>query len=263
MTYFGFHLRFLLPPIAFLAALVCAAWRQGKRRPANASWAAAGFALAAHVAVAVAYTTPWDNYLVANRVWWYDPGRVVGVTIGRVPIEEYAFFVLQTVLTGLWVIWLATRLHPARAARVPGWLSPTAAMIAGLPWLAALAILMARWTPGTYLALELVWLLPPAWPQLALGIHALWQRRGLVVLGLAAPVLYLSLADAVAIRSGIWTINPGRTTGLLLGGVLPLEELVFFVLTNTLIVFGMTLLMARPLPAWVGTSVQPRLRSDR
>ncbi|MBN8501714.1 MAG: lycopene cyclase domain-containing protein, partial [Sphingomonadales bacterium] len=53
------------------------------------------------VVIAVVYTTPWDNYLVATRVWWYNPGLVTGFVIGYVPIEEYTFFVLQTVLMPL------------------------------------------------------------------------------------------------------------------------------------------------------------------
>ena len=61
------------------------------------------------ILVAVTYTTPWDNYLVATGVWWYDENLVTGVTFGYVPIKEYTFFVVQTVLTGMWMIWLLQR----------------------------------------------------------------------------------------------------------------------------------------------------------
>jgi lycopene cyclase domain-containing protein len=61
--------------------------------------------------IAVVYTTPWDNYLVATGVWYYDPRLVLNVTLGYVPIEEYAFFILQTFLTGLFVLWLWTRFY--------------------------------------------------------------------------------------------------------------------------------------------------------
>ena len=50
--------------------------------------------------VAVLYTTIWDNYLVSNRIWWYDPNLVTGITLGWVPIEEYLFFILETFLVG-------------------------------------------------------------------------------------------------------------------------------------------------------------------
>jgi len=110
MTYFGFLLRFLVPPIVILALL---AWRdhaQGRRLPQSLTGFPAWIVLGAHVVVAVVYTTPWDNYLVANRIWWYDPDLVTGLTLGWVPIEEYTFFVLQTLLTGLWLLFLARRL---------------------------------------------------------------------------------------------------------------------------------------------------------
>ena len=29
--------------------------------------------------VALVYTTPWDNYLVKNGVWWYPSNRVLAV----------------------------------------------------------------------------------------------------------------------------------------------------------------------------------------
>ena len=31
--------------------------------------------------IAVVYTTHWDNYLVATRVWWYDPALVSGIGV--------------------------------------------------------------------------------------------------------------------------------------------------------------------------------------
>jgi lycopene cyclase domain-containing protein len=64
-------------------------------------------------AIAVIYTTPWDNYLVATRVWYYDPRLVLNITLWYVPIEEYTFFVLQTFLTGLFAIWCWRQFYPA------------------------------------------------------------------------------------------------------------------------------------------------------
>jgi lycopene beta-cyclase len=69
----------------------------GARRPLRA------LALALHAVIAFVYTTPWDNYLVYREVWGYPPGRVLG-TIGYVPVEEYAFFVIQTLATGLFAV---------------------------------------------------------------------------------------------------------------------------------------------------------------
>jgi len=248
VTYFGFLLRFLVPPIVVLGLLLLRDSRQGKRLPAVLRVRPAMWALLIHIVLAVVYTTPWDNYLVATRVWWYDPAHVTGVTLGWVPIEEYTFFVLQTVLTGIWLIWLGRRLANEMAQPVmPGAISRYVLVGLVLAWLAAAAILVRGWAPGTYLALELVWLLPPIIPQVALGAGVLWQQRRLVSAALFAPLLYLSVADSIAIAAGVWTISPHQTAGILLGGVLPLEEFIFFSLTNVLIVFGMTLFMALPI----------------
>lgn len=206
-------------------------------------------ALLLHVIVAVVYTTPWDNYLVATNVWWYDPQRVIGLTIGWVPIEEYTFFVLQTLMTGLWSLWLMRRQmvwgregHAASGWRWHPWTPGliVAALVSGL-WLAAIAILLSGWPPGTYLALELGWFLPPVVLQLIVGAAILWQERRLVALALLPPAIYLSVTDALAVQAGVWTIDPAQTIGCLLGGVLPIEEFIFFTLTNVLIVFGMFL----------------------
>ena len=50
--------------------------------------------------IALVYTTPWDNYLIRQGVWSYPEGVVLG-TIGYVPIEEYGFMILQSMLGGI------------------------------------------------------------------------------------------------------------------------------------------------------------------
>ncbi len=111
MTYFGFLLRFLGVPIVVLSIVTWLDYRRGKPIPANfRAWPVwAGILL--HVVVAVVYTTPWDNYLVATGVWYYDPALVTGIVLGWVPIEEYTFFVLQPILVGLWLVLLSQHLE--------------------------------------------------------------------------------------------------------------------------------------------------------
>ena len=244
MTYCGFLLRFIGVPLAILALLTLWDWRQGRTLPADLRKLPARWVLLAHVVVAVLWTTPWDNYLVATRVWWYNPTLVTGLTLGWVPIEEYTFFLVQTLLTGSWLLWLARRLPPATEP-APGRPSMrlAATLVAGTIWLGAVAILLARWRPGTYLGLELGWFLPPIILQLLVGADVLWPQRRLVALAWLPAVVYLSAADSLAIGAGTWTIATTQTTGLRLGGVLPVEEVVFFALTNTLIVFGMVLML--------------------
>lgn len=112
----------------------------------------------------------------------------------------------------------------------------------GIIWAVCILPALLGWRPGNYLALQVGWLLPPIILQLVVGAETLWRYRRLVAGGIIAPWLYLSAADALAINAGTWTIDPAQTIGVLIGGVLPLEESLFFLLTNILIVFGMTLM---------------------
>ena len=126
MTYFGFLLRFLFIPVVLLLVW---AWRDARRgrqvAPVWRSWSAVS-ALLLHVLIAVLYTTPWDNYLVATRVWWYDPALVTGIVIGWVPIEEYTFFIMQPILAGVWLLTLL-RYERSKLGKweIGGWRSET------------------------------------------------------------------------------------------------------------------------------------------
>ena len=190
------------------------------------------------------YTTPWDNYLVATGVWWYDPALVNGLTIGWVPIEEYTFFVLQPIFSSLLLL-AVMQLWQTTSSAID---RPRARLISvagvGLIWLISVIVLLSGWQPGVYLGLELGWALPPIILQLAFGADILWHYGKRVALAVLAPTIYLSAADALAINIGIWTINPEQSLHWLIGGILPFEEFIFFLLTNTLIVFGVTLSLA-------------------
>jgi lycopene cyclase domain-containing protein len=201
--------------------------------------------IALHVVIALLYTTPWDNYLVATGVWWYNPARVTGLTLGWVPIEEYTFFVLQPILSGLLLLILLQKL-PATASQTNAGTKIRLASVASLAviWLVSTVTLLSGWDPGVYLSLELVWALPPIALQFAFGADILWRYRRGVLAGVLLPTLFLSAADTLAIGIGIWTIDPAQSLHLLIAGVLPVEEFIFFLLTNTLIVFGVTLSLA-------------------
>lgn len=245
MTYFEFLARFLLVPILLLAGLAWIDRRRGKMLPERLRAHSPTWTLAVLVLVAVTYTTPWDNYLVASGVWWYDPTLVTGLLLGWVPIEEYIFFVLETVLAGLWTLALARHL---RLTQVPTQDRPrtrwTAALALAPFWLWAMGTLVLGWQPGAYLALLLAWALPPLALQLAFGADLLWRDRRLASAAILGPAIYLSWADTLALGAGTWTINPEQSLHLLVAGVLPIEELVFFILTNTLVVFGMVLALS-------------------
>ena len=247
MTYLNFLLVFIVPAVALAALVTYWDARAARRLPSALRARGAGAVLLAHVLVALLYTTPWDNYLVATRVWWYNPQLVLGITLGWVPLEEYAFFILQTAMTG----WLLLALHrrlpaaPALPVRAAAALRAAASGIAGALWMAALWPLAGGWRPGIYLALVLVWALPPIALKLAVGADVLWQQRRAVGSALLAATLYLAAADFWAIGSGTWTIDPAQSLDWFIAGTLPVEELIFFFLTNTLVVFGITLVISR------------------
>lgn len=238
MSYVSFLAVFLVLPI--LALVLVLLTRPGRMQQYSAHL----HAIAVLVCVAVLYTTPWDNYLVANQVWWYEPELVTGITLGWVPIEEYAFFILQTVLTGLWVVYLSRQKISAPVFSGNRQINIYAATGTSLIWLCAIYVLFSSWQPGTYLALILVWALPPVALQLAYGADILWRQRQIVVPAILVPTLFLSLADSLAITTGIWTISPQLSLGILLGGVLPIEEFIFFLFTEILVAFGMTLALS-------------------
>ena len=245
MTYFAFLALFVGIPILLLLGVAWWDGRTGRKRPtALANWPVAGGILL-HALVALIYTTPWDNYLVATGVWWYNPALVTGIVFGWVPIEEYTFFIVQPILAGLWLTALARRL-PAASARADSdrRVRGIGLVCLGLVWLWAMAIPLFGWQAGTYLFLELGWALPPIALQWAFGGDILWRNRRLVLLALVPLTLYLSGADAIAIGAGTWSIDPAQSTGLLLAGVLPIEEFLFFGLTNTLVTFGLVLVWA-------------------
>lgn len=250
MTYFSFLIRFVGVPLLVLAFLTLWDIRRGRWLPEPLRGMPTWVTILAHVAAAVVWTTPWDNYLIATGVWFYNPDLVTGITLGRVPIEEYTFFVVQTLLTGLWVLWLARRLKPAPLPIQPATgghrsrLRMVSAAVVGLIVVAAWAFFFFGPASATYLAISLGWLLIPVIPQLLAGANVLWHNRRLVLHGWLPPWLYLSAVDSLAISAGTWTIDPNQSTGVMLGGVLPIEEFIFFGLTNMLIVFGMVLFLA-------------------
>lgn len=245
MTYFGFLLRFLVIPILVFLAITYWDNSRDKAMPGFRRGRAVWMGIAVHVLLAVTYTTPWDNYLVATGVWYYNPDLVTGILLGYVPIEEYTFFVLETVLAGLWWWFLARRLSPPAARFRPNrslvYLSTCLLVVL---WLLSTWLFFFGGVEWTYLSIILFWALPPIIIQLLFGADILWHFRRLVFWSIFVPGLYLSLMDIVALTDTTWSISPAQTTGILFSGILPLEEVVFFFITNVLISFGMTLLLA-------------------
>lgn len=232
MTYLVFHLIFTLPPIGLLAL--------SQRQPlAGIGGFRAWLGLLLIVFLAVVYTTPWDNYLVWREVWSYGRDRVLGV-IGYVPIEEYLFFVLQPILTGLWLYWLLSQQRLSLDTEPNNWAKIVGAIVWGA--LSIAGAWMLQQPAGVYLGLILAWAGPILALQWAIGGGVLWAAKRVWFVGMLVPTLYLWVADRIAIGQGIWEISEFYTTGVKLFG-LPMEEATFFWVTNLLVVQGLLLVL--------------------
>lgn len=196
-------------------------------------------------AIAFLYTPIWDNYLVAEGIWHYPDNRVLGITIGWVPIEEYTFFILQPILLGLWLLGWEPKLLMTQPVPSNTTLRWSAVGLVGVIWIIATTLLLIGDQSFTYMGLILTWALPPVMLQLGFGADILWHQRRLVGFVLTTGTFYLALADTLAIKLGIWTISPQTSLPILLGGILPIEEFLFFFMTTVLVVFGITLLLTQ------------------
>ncbi|NWF64016.1 MAG: lycopene cyclase domain-containing protein [Chloroflexi bacterium] len=259
MTYFGFLLRFLFIPIVIFLGITW--WDNKNNRQTN------GFKngrdiwkiIFVHVLLALIYTTPWDNYLVATGVWHYNPDLVTGIVIGYVPIEEYTFFVVETILAGLWWWFLARRIpEPKQEFKRNRTLVYLSTCILVILWLIFTWLFFFGGVELTYLSIILFWALPAIFPQFIFGADILWHYRKLVFTAIFIPGLYLSLADIVALTDTTWSISEEQTLNVLFFGILPIEEILFFFITNVLIGFGMTLMLSK-----LGTSRFEEWKSNK
>ncbi|KIX06153.1 uncharacterized protein Z518_04127 [Rhinocladiella mackenziei CBS 650.93] len=182
-----------------------------------------------------------DSYLVRTRIWTYPQDAVLGPTLFDIPAEEMFFFLIQSyIATGLQIlatksVITATYLHNetdprdlvgsslgswkcrgqgifllcsavpifVRARLIFGWASP---------------VLLMLWTFAYQLLLTLPW-------------TQTWLPIGL-------PTLYLWIVDTLALRRGTWHIESGTKLGIHVWPHLEIEEAVFFLITNILVVWG-------------------------
>ncbi|KAF2146305.1 uncharacterized protein K452DRAFT_243028 [Aplosporella prunicola CBS 121167] len=205
------------------------------------------------VSIAIISTIPWDSYLIRTRIWTYPSHVIIGPKLFDIPAEEIFFFVVQTYNTSLlYLLFSKPVFHPAYLRterrdgstleeRRPTWKKYQ--LIGQL--LLGLGIGYSAWMVkaggvGTYMGLIVLW----AFPFLLL----LWSLAYQFILGLpksstllpiVLPTLYLWVVDTLALRRGTWVIESGTKLGIHLWSGLEIEEAVFFLITNTLIIFGL------------------------
>jgi len=102
-TYYNFLLVFLVLPITVLLLVGRRLFRREHVR-----------ALGILYIIVLVYTAPWDNYAVYQGIWSFDRSRTLGVFIKYLPLEEHLFFLLQTTLVGLLMIWMLERRRTGR-----------------------------------------------------------------------------------------------------------------------------------------------------
>lgn len=204
------------------------------------------FQIAALIVLAFSATLPWDSYLIRTGVWTYPPEVIIGPKWLGIPYEELFFFVIQTYITSLIYIlfnkpvlhakYLRSQCEPQR------WIVVT--KVAGQVFLAGVTLYGAYCVKVggeyTYLGLILVWAPPFAlitWTMAGRFIISL--PLACTALPILLPTIYLWLVDELALGRGTWSIESGTKLGLCLFGVLEIEEATFFLVTNTLIVFGL------------------------
>ncbi|KAF1365756.1 Lycopene beta-cyclase [Lizonia empirigonia] len=230
------HVKYTIPPAVLLTLLY---------RPLFSKLDA--YRVGFLVFIAVTATIPWDSYLIRTGIWSYPSHVIIGPTLFDIPLEEVFFFVIQTYNTSLLYLLLSKPTYQPTYLRAATPTSPA-------PWkyqkwtgqLVILAIIAYGWycvkanVTGTYTGLILVW----AGPVL-LG---LWSLAYQFILGLplsntalpiALPTVYLWIVDTLALRRGTWVISSGTKHGIHLWEGLEIEEALFFLATNTLIVFGL------------------------
>ncbi|MBA3823387.1 MAG: lycopene cyclase domain-containing protein [Ktedonobacterales bacterium] len=121
---------------------------------------------------------------------------------------------LQRLANGLWWVILV----------IIGWYGLQATHLASLP---------GRDHP-TYLTYLMEWSLPILMLQWLIGRQPIWYARqslAMLVLGVAG---WFTLADALALYAGIWSLATRDVMGLYLGNV-PIEETLFFGIVTLLV----------------------------
>lgn len=229
LTYIDVHLIYTLPVVA---ALTLITWPFVNRLEL--------FKITSICTMAFIYTTPWDNYIIFHKAWMYKPEHILAV-VGYVPVEEYMFFVVQTVMTSLWTL-VCTRWSPAcfnfnynkLSYRLIRWIPITILALAAYHGY-KLSV------PGTntfYLGCILWWSCPV--------IMFLWfgagnyflKKSSSTIVAVIIPTLYLCWIDQIALKGGVWHINEKTSLNVFIAEDLPFEECLFFLITNVIIVLG-------------------------
>ena len=231
MTYLRFHLLLVVPWVVLGVLAQPGAWVRPGVLPATLIT----------LAIVYAFTVPWDNWAVKRGIWDFPTGKFTRRWL-YLPLEEYAFFGLQTVMAIGLTLALESRISgvPWLVSRPPIAVCAAVVLVWGL-------LGRALWSwPGrharpAYAFHMLFWMLPVVVLQWVLGPDLLAPRLPLIATVVFCVGGYLSLADVLAVRWNLWFFDPRQILGPKLFGVLPWEEVIFFHLTTLLVVQSLLL----------------------
>ena len=241
VTYLGFHLRFNLP------VLLLAGFWAGGDLVATGSLPMVLLILA----IVMVFTSPWDNWAAYCGIWGFPPGQY-WKRVGWLPVEEYLFFIIQSVQAMLLTLVFLRVLGPFETPEHP-WSLSQQGLIGGLVlvlWIGVGALFRRRFgrqSRGHYAWHLLFWFVPVILLQWVIGWPVLVERWWVVVGVMAVLGTYLSLADLVAIKHGVWYFDEKQTTGHKIGPAMPWEEAAFFYLTSALVAQSYLILLPEAL----------------
>jgi lycopene cyclase domain-containing protein len=236
MTYWRFHLILNLPLLIVLAAIT-------EPYP----WYAAEAAAAGWVLLAViVFTSPWDNFAAKWGIWGF-PREKYSLRIGYLPVEEYAFFILQSVnvMLGVRALFQFVNWQTSQGLIISKGLLYCLA-VSVVPWLFIffqLRWLRKRGGPCVNYAVHLAWFLPVIYAQWVLAPFLFLGHGALLATVTLAFGTYYTLADWVAVKCGTWFFDEKQITGVKIAGILPWEEVAFFYLTSLLVAQSYLLLL--------------------
>ena len=236
MTYRGFHVRWTVPVLIAIGLV----W-----------FFAEGSLVTVAVLVGlcmfvIGFTFPWDNWAVEQGIWDFPDDRLL-MRVKRLPIEEIAFFVIQTLQVSLLTVVLC-RLLPASPLASVKFSQPVLISIGSMltVWM-AVGISTRSWRKN-HRALRYAWHLgywfvPVIVIQWMFGAGMLMPRLDVIVIATFVIGTYLSIADVWAVRRGIWFFDHAQTTGHRIATILPWEEVAFFYITSLLVAQSTILLV--------------------
>jgi len=230
MTYAKFHLIFNVPLLLLLAF-----W------PGQAL-AHPPFFIPCLVLLTVVmiFTTPWDNFAVAKGIWGF-PRERFSFRIGWLPVEEYAFFIIQSLHVMLLQVLLLRAFPPAASLLEIDVTAPCVWVPCGLFFGAWIIYGVAKRTlprrlPRYHYAWHLLyWFLPVILLQWIIAWPIFLTRLHFILIPTLLIGTWLSFADYIAIGKGIWHFDEKQITGVKFRGLMPWKEIAFFYLTSLLV----------------------------